>query len=200
MSSDTGSSRGNERGRLVVISGPSGTGKSSICDALLERLPNAVWSVSVTTRRPRPGDVDGKTYRFVDAAEFDRRAERGEFLEWAEYCGQRYGTPRRAVEEAVASGNIIVLEIDVQGGIQVARAMPESIRIFILPPDPATLRARLEGRRTEGAEELQRRLEKADGEIAVARDSGCYPHFVVNDDLEESIGRVLQIIRENQAI
>lgn len=199
MLSDAAMSPVRRHGNLVVISGPSGTGKSSICNALLERLPGAVWSVSLTTRPPRPGDVDGKTYRFVAGAEFDRRIAAGEFLEWAEYCGHRYGTPRAPVDAAVASGRIIVLEIDVQGGMQVARAMPDSIRIFILPPDPATLRARLEGRRTEDAEQLRRRLEQADGEIAVARDSGCYPYFVVNDDLEESIQRVLGIIQENQA-
>lgn len=185
-----------KRGRLVVISGPSGAGKTSICDALLDQLPDTLWSVSATTRPPRPGELAKKSYEFISRDEFDRRVAADEFLEWAEYVGQRYGTPRGPVEEAVAAGKTVILEIDVQGGMQISRKAPDSIRVFLLPPDLASLRARLEGRRTEAEEQLKRRLAKADGEIAAARDSGCYQYFVVNDILEDTIERVKAIIEK----
>lgn len=191
MSSDAG-----EKGRLVVISGPSGAGKTSICNALLERLPGAVWSVSMTTRPQRPGDVAGTSYHFVTEDEFQRAKDAGELLESATYVGHRYGTPRKPVEKAVAEGRYVILEIDVQGGIQVAKAMNDSVRIFVMPPDMNSLRARLEGRKTEAEEQLARRLAEADGEIATARDSGCYQHFVVNDELEETITQVIGIVRQ----
>jgi guanylate kinase len=184
------------RGCLIVISGPSGTGKTSICKALLEQLPGTVWSVSVTTRPPRPGEVNGRSYKFVSNEEFEAKQEAGELLENAEYIGHRYGTPRRPVEEALGTGRNVVMEIDVQGGMQVAKKMPESVRIFVLPPNMDSLRARLEGRRTEAAEQLARRLTEADGEIAIARDSGCYKHFVVNDVLETTVEQVKRIIEE----
>lgn len=187
------------RGCLIVISGPSGAGKTSVCQALLDQLPNTVWSVSATTRKRRPGENDRTGYEFVSHEEFERRAAAGEFLEHAEYVGERYGTPRRPVEEALAKGCNVVMEIDVQGGVQVAARMPESIRIFVLPPDMDSLRARLEGRKSEAAEQLARRLARADGEIATARDSGCYQHFVVNDTLESTIAQVKGIIRREQS-
>ena len=184
------------RGHVIVISGPSGAGKTSICQALLEQLPNAVWSVSATTRPLRPGDVSGASYEFLAADEFAAREEAGEFLEAAEYVGYKYGTPRRRVEEAIADGKSVVLEIDVQGGMQVAEKMPESIRIFVLPPNLESLRARLKGRKTEAEEQLAKRLAQADGEIAIARDSGAYRHLVVNDVLEDAIEQVKRIIEE----
>ena len=184
------------RGCLIVISGPSGAGKTSICKALLEQLPGTVWSVSVTTRPPRPGEVNGRSYKFVSKEEFEAKQAAGELLESAEYIGHRYGTPRRPVEEALGTGRNVVMEIDVQGGMQVAKKMPESVRIFVLPPNMESLRARLEGRRTEAAEQLAKRLTEADGEIAIARDSGCYKHFVVNDVLETTVEQVKRIIEE----
>jgi len=178
----------------VVISGPSGTGKTSICNALLERLPNAVWSVSATTRPKRANEVDGENYRFVSREQFEAMRQHGEFLETAEYVGNLYGTPLKPVEQAVAAGRAIVMEIEVQGGIQVARKMPDAIRIFVLPPTRETLEARLRGRKTESADQQRRRLQEADGEIAVARDSGAYQHFVTNDVLEDTINEVIEII------
>ncbi len=186
------------RGCLIVISGPSGAGKTSICKALLEQVPGTVWSVSVTTRPPRPGEVNGHSYQFVSKDEFEAKQKAGELLESAEYIGHRYGTPRRPVEEALAAGRNVVMEIDVQGGMQVATKMPESVRIFVLPPNMESLRARLEGRRTEAAEQLARRLTEADGEIAIARDSGCYKHFVVNDVLETTVEQVKRIIEQER--
>ena len=186
------------RGVLIVVSGPSGAGKTSICSALLARLPDTVWSVSVTTRPPRHGEVDGESYVFVSGEEFDARRAKGDFLENAEYVGHKYGTPRGPVENALSCGRNVVMEIDVQGGVQVAERMPESVRVFVLPPDMRSLRARLEGRKTEAEEQLKRRLAQADGEIATARDSGCYDHFVVNDVLESTIEEVMGIIRRER--
>lgn len=187
-------------GKLIVISGPSGAGKTSICQALLKQLPEAVWSVSATTRPMRPGDVPGASYEFIDRKEFLRRETAGEFLEAAEYIGHRYGTPRRPVELAVAAGKNVVLEIDVQGGMQIAAKMPESVRIFVLPPDADSLRARLAGRGTEAEEQMKRRLAKADGEIAVARDSGSYDYFVVNDVLESTVEEVKNLITKHPGV
>jgi len=186
------------RGRLVVISGPSGTGKTSICNALLERLPGSVWSVSVTTRPRRSSEVEGQSYRFVDREAFLRQREAGEFLESAEYIGHLYGTPRRPLIEATEAGRHVVMEIDVQGGIQVAAKMPDSVRVFVLPPTMATLKARLAGRRTESPEEIQRRIAEADGEIGLARDSGAYPHFVTNDVLEDTVDRIIELIERTR--
>jgi guanylate kinase len=183
------------RGKLIVISGPSGTGKTSICNALLARDPGAVWSVSATTRPPRGQEKSGSSYEYISREEFDARRERGEFLEWAEYVGHLYGTPAKPVDRALEAGNNVIMEIDVQGGAQVAERVPESIRVFVLPPTMESLKARLEGRHTESAEQLTKRLAEADGEIGFARDSGRYRHFVVNDVLEDTVAEIEGIIR-----
>lgn len=184
----------NRRGALIVVSGPSGAGKTSICNELLKRIPDSQWSVSVTTRPPRGDEVDGQAYRFVSEAEFQRMIDRNELLEHAVYLGNRYGTPRAPVEEAVAAGRTVIMEIDVQGGAQIARRMPESIRVFVLPPTMDTLKARLAGRKTEADGLLQKRLAEADGEIAFARSSGYYPFFITNDILKSSVDEILGIV------
>lgn len=186
-----------ERGKLVVISGPSGAGKTSICNELLRRIPNSRWSVSVTTRPPRGNEKDGEAYRFVGDDEFDEMIARDDLLEHAEYLGKRYGTPRRPVEAALASGETIIMEIDVQGAAQVAERMPESVRVFVLPPTMDTLKARLEGRQTETEALQAKRLAEADGEIAFARNSGVYPYVITNDILEGSVNRVIEIIESH---
>lgn len=186
----------NRLGKLVVVSGPSGAGKTSICDELLKRIPNSRWSVSVTTRPKRGHEVDGEAYRFITRAEYDRMVAAGELLEHAEYLGEGYGTPLGPIEEAVAAGEVVIMEIEVQGGAQVATRVPDSIRIFILPPTMETLKARLEGRQTE-TEALQRkRLAEADGEIGFARNSGHYQYFITNDILHDSVNQVLEIIQQ----
>lgn len=190
---------GKGRGKLVVVSGPSGAGKTSICNELLRRIPNSRWSVSVTTRPKRGDEVDGEAYRFVSREQFERMIAQGELLEYAEYLGQLYGTPRAPVEEALAAGQIMILEIDVQGGAQIAARVPDSIRIFVLPPTRETLQARLEGRRTESEALQRKRLAEADGEIAFARSSGCYQYFITNDILEDTVQQVLEIIRKETA-
>jgi guanylate kinase len=187
------------RGKLVVISGPSGAGKTSICDLLLAKIPHAVWSVSATTRPPRGQEAAGRSYEFIAVEEFARRKAAGAFLETAEYSGSGhlYGTPVEPVRRWLAEGKVIIMEIDVQGGIQVARKMPESVRVFVLPPDQQSLRARLEGRNTESEAHMARRLAAADGEIAIARDSGSYPYFVTNDVLEDTVDRIIGIIERH---
>jgi len=184
------------RGKLVVVSGPSGAGKTSICDELLRRIPNSRWSVSVTTRPRRGHEVDGEAYHFITREEFDRMVACDELLEHAEYLGEFYGTPRGPVEQAVAAGEIVIMEIEVQGGAQVAQRVPESIRIFILPPTMETLQARLEGRQTETEALQQKRLAEADGEIGFARNSGHYQYFITNDILKVSVDRVMEIIEQ----
>lgn len=184
------------RGKLVVVSGPSGAGKTSICDQLLKRIPNSRWSVSVTTREKRGHEVDGKAYHFVTAEEFEQMLARDEFLEHAQYLGHLYGTPRAPVEAAVAAGEIIIMEIDVQGGAQVAQRVPDSIRVFVLPPTMETLKARLEGRQTESEALQRKRLAEADGEIGFAKNSGSYQYFITNDILQGSVEQLLQIIRQ----
>ena len=153
-----------------------------------------MWSVSATTRPPRPGDTPGTSYEFLSPDEFAQREAAGDFLETAEYVGHRYGTPRGPVDQGLREGKNIVLEIDVQGGAQVSAKCPESVRIFVLPPNMESLRARLEGRKSEAEEQLRDRLAHADGEIAAARDSGCYDYFVVNDVLEQTVRQIKQIV------
>ena len=187
------------RGKLVVISGPSGTGKTSICNAILDQVPGAVWSVSATTRPLRGAESVGRSYEYISGEEFDRRRADNEFLETAEYCGHWYGTPAAPVRRWVAGGQTVVMEIDVQGGVQVAEKMPDSIRVFVMPPDFESLKARLEGRNTESQAHLAKRLAAADGEIAVARDSGCYQHFVTNDVLAETVAEIIGIIEGHQS-
>ena len=189
---------GANQAKLVVISGPSGAGKTSICNALLKRLPGAVWSVSVTTRPLRGDEARDQSYRFVSPDEFERLLGAGAFLETAEYIGHRYGTPAEPVYRALAGGSDVIMEIDVQGGVQVAERAPGSVRIFVLPPTMESLKARLEGRNTESEEQLRKRLAVADGEIGFARDSGCYTHFVVNDDLEATVRDILKTIEQER--
>jgi guanylate kinase len=184
-------------GKLVVISGPSGVGKSTVIRRVLART-GATYSVSATTRRPRPGETDGHHYRFVDAPAFDKMVADGEMLEWADVFGQRYGTPAAPVRQALAAGKTVILEIDVQGGQQVHAKMPQATFIFLRPPDDAELARRLGGRGTESPEAMQRRLETARQEIRTADTSGVYTHSVVNDDLDRTVDQVVRIIRQEQ--
>lgn len=181
------------RGKLIVISGPSGVGKSTISREVLQRT-GAEYSVSATTRRPRPDEQDGRDYRFMDRDAFERMIEQDRLLEWAEVFGNLYGTPSEPVQQAVRDGRTILLEIDVQGGVQVHRKMPEAEFILIVPPSEAELRRRLKGRGTEDAASYKARCRKAVEELRLARRSGAYRNEIVNNDLDKAVEDIVTIV------
>ncbi|MBN2559440.1 MAG: guanylate kinase [Phycisphaerae bacterium] len=183
----------NRRGKIVVISGPSGVGKSTICHRLCEMIP-AEFSVSVTTRRPRPGEAGARDYHYVSPDEFARLRDGGGLVEWAEVYGHMYGTPSAPIERAVEDGRVIILEIDINGCIQVRDKHPEAMTFFLLPPTSEEQKRRIEGRATDAAEVIKGRLSRADGEIRFASEAGCYDAFFINDDLDETVSRIHQMI------
>lgn len=187
-------------GLLLVVSGPSGAGKSTVCHELLRRLPDGVWSVSATTRPLRGDEVDGRDYHFVSRPNFEAMIEAKELLEHAEYLGNFYGTPGKPVREAVEAGAVVVMEIEIQGAAQVASQMPESLRIFLLPPDEEELARRLTGRKTETLQQQQARLAKAKQEIDWARECGCYQYFIINETVERTVAQVLRILESKRGI
>jgi len=154
-------------------------------------MPDLTLSVSATTRRPRPGETHGVDYWFLTDEEFDRRVAAGDFVEWAEYSGRRYGTLRSELDRVLATGRPVVLEIEVQGARQVRKAMPEAVQVFIVPPSPEALRLRLVGRGTDPPDEVERRLRVAEEEMAARAE---FAHVVVNDRLEDAVERLSSIV------
>lgn len=180
-------------GKLVIVSGPSGVGKSTICHQVARRMDNVYLSVSATTRPKGPGEVEGRDYFFVTREQFEHGIAQGRFLEYAEVFGNLYGTPKDKVSRALSDGRTVILEIDVQGGKQVSRTYPESVSILLLPPDQRELVERLNKRARDSTRDRSGRLAKAAEEVASA---GFYRYTVVNDDLEKAINRTMDIIRE----
>ncbi len=182
--------------KVFVITGPSGVGKGTLIRRLRDRVPDLELSVSATTRDPRPGEEPGSDYHFLNAEEFARRVDAGDFLEHASYSGNRYGTLRTEVERRTAAGHPVALEIEVQGARQVREAMPEAVLIFIAPPDPAALRERLEGRGTDSSDAIIQRLEVAIEELEAQLE---FRHVVINDDIERAANELEEVVRSSLA-
>jgi guanylate kinase len=178
--------------RVYVITGPSGVGKGTLIRLLRERVPELALSVSATTRQARPGETQGEHYHFISEDEFARHVADGDFVEWAEYSGRRYGTLREELDRHTSGGRPVVLEIELQGARQVRETLPDAVQIFIRPPSDEALRDRLIGRGTDDAEQVQRRLEVAEEELAAA---GEFEHVVVNDRLDEAVDELAAIVR-----
>lgn len=182
----------NQKGLLIIISGPAGSGKGTIVSRLRELAPFD-FSVSATTRSPRPGEQHGVHYYFVDKADFESKIEQGEMLEYAQYVGNYYGTPKKPVEDALNEGKNIILDIEVQGALQIKEKMPEAIMIYVLPPDYETLLARIRGRGTETEEVIQKRMNQAKNEIKTFH---SYDYVVINRDggIERAAQDILSIL------
>jgi len=181
-----------KKGKLFVISAPSGTGKSTVLAEVRRKLPDFDFSVSCTTRSPRGDERDGREYRFIDEKVFRGMIEGGEFVEWAEVHGNLYGTPRAPIEEAIEKGRDVLLDIDVQGGMAIKRAFPEAVTIFLLPPDYEELRRRLSGRGTDSSEQIKLRLENARKEMDF---KDKYDQCIVNDEVERASGELVELIK-----
>lgn len=182
----------SQRGKVFVIAGPSGAGKGTLVEEVIERFPELKLSISDTTRKTRPGDIPSKSYNFLTEAEFKKKIKKGEFLEWAVVHGHWYGTPFSFVRDFLQAGRSVVLEIDVQGALQVKEKMPEAVLIFITVPSLEILKKRLVRRKTESERELAIRLENAKLEMEKI---GEFDHVVVNDKLEQAVSDLSRIIR-----
>jgi guanylate kinase len=177
--------------KVFVITGPSGVGKGTLIRGLLERIPELELSVSATTRSPRPGEEHGHDYHFLSDEEFDQRLAAGDFVEHAVYSGNRYGTLRSELERRLRDGIPVVLEIEVQGARQVREAMPDAEAVFIAPPSRDALRARLVGRGTDSAEDVEKRMRTADAELEAQPE---FRHVVVNDRLEQATQELVRVV------
>jgi len=184
-----------KQGLLVVLSGPSGSGKGTVLKAAMEKDKNLALSVSVTTRTPREGEVDGVNYYFSTREAFLKKRDEGGFLEWAEFCGNCYGTPRDKIEQMLAAGKDVILEIEVQGAMQVRASFPDAVLIFNMPPSMEELKNRLSGRQTETQQVVEERLSVAVWEISKA---GQYDYVIVNDDAERAAEELLCVLRSEK--
>ena len=183
-----------KKGLMLVVSGPAGSGKGTVNKHLLA-LDDYCFSVSATTRAPRPGEIDGVHYHFITKEDFKQKIETGEMLEHAEYVGNYYGTPKAPVDAALSEGKNILLDIEVQGALQIKEKMPDAVMIYILPPDYETLLSRIRGRGTETEEVIQKRMTQARGEIEVFDQ---YDYIVTNDDFDRAAHDILAILKTEQ--
>lgn len=179
------------KGLLIVVSGPSGTGKGTVCTELLHQTPELGYSVSATTRQPRVGEVDGKNYYFLTKQKFEEIAAQGGFLEYANVYGNYYGTPLAKIQQRLENGQDVLLEIDIQGALNVMKRCPDGLFIFLLPPSISELEHRLRGRGSETEESIARRMGNAKKEIDIGRK---YRYVVVNDTVEKAVGTIKQIL------
>ena len=182
---------GRNSGRLIVLTGPSGVGKGMLLQALLQRHPELKLSISATTRSPRTGEIDGVNYYFITRQQFDLMVSEKEFIEWAEFANNCYGTPKRSVEEQLAAGEWVVLEIELEGARQVRQSFPEAIRIFILPPSIQELESRIRGRGQDSDDAIDRRLQRAKAEIDAANE---FDVQIINDEFNEALDRLEQTV------
>jgi guanylate kinase len=180
--------------KVFVITGPSGVGKGTLIKKLLERVPDLALSVSATTRQPREGEEHGRDYHFLTEEQFRERRDAGDFLEFASYSGNHYGTLNSELQRCLDKGRSVVLEIEVQGATQVRAAKPDSVQIFIAPPDPAVLRQRLRGRGTDSPEAIDKRLQVAEQELGAQDD---FDFLIVNDDLDKASDDLESIVRQS---
>lgn len=180
-----------DNGLLIVLSGPSGAGKGTICNELLRQLPDVKYSVSATTRQPRPGELEGVHYFFRTREDFLSMIEKDELLEWAEFCENYYGTPRSAVEQALQSGTDVILEIEIQGALQIKERFPHGVFIFVIPPSMSVLSERIHKRGTESEEVIQKRLETATRELEYVTE---YDYVIVNDELENAVDKLKNVL------
>lgn len=181
------------RGRLIVVSGPSAAGKSTLIRAAREAIPELAYSVSATTRNPREGEVDGRDYVFLSREEFEKWIEEGRFLEWAEYSGNLYGTPEEKVEEFLENGRSVILEIELQGARQVRQGRPDAVMVFVRAPSLEETRKRLQGRATEDLEDLEARMTTALSEISAREE---FDYEVVNDERERAREDMIETMRK----
>lgn len=183
-------------GHLFIVSAPSGAGKTTLCHAVRKRFPEMHYSISATTRPPRPGETHGVDYHFVTREDFQHRIAEGAWAEWAEVHGHYYGTPADVIDEKRAAGADVLLDIDVQGARQLLHRYPDSVTIFVLPPSVDALRRRLENRGADTPAVIERRLKAAQEEMA---ESGHYRHVIINDDLDAAISRFVDIIHRSRS-
>lgn len=179
------------KGRLFIISAPSGAGKTTLCRALMEHFSDMLYSVSYTTREPRKDEISGADYNFISKEDFAGKIKEGKWAEWAEVHGNFYGTSAGFLNEALASGRDVLLDIDVEGTRQILKRYPDSITIFIMPPTPEILRKRIESRGSDGREVIERRLKNAEKEMSLR---GIYMHVIVNDSLQEAVAELVGIV------
>jgi guanylate kinase len=178
-------------GKLIVLTGPSGVGKGTLMQKLLQLHPELYYSVSATTRSPRPGEINGQNYYFITRSQFEKLVAQGELLEWAEFAGNYYGTPRAAVLEQIQSGKLVILEIELEGARQIRASYPNALSIFILPPSFSELEKRIRGRGQDSQEAIARRLNRAQEEIEAAAE---FDLQIVNDDFETALNQIEAVL------